>query len=406
MTGTAADETFVFDPFAPEFAENPYPVYRELQVRAPVYEHPLGFWMLSRREDVFAFLRSQQSVEARNIDGGDMRRMATEAGMDDRRNGGQSMLDKDPPDHTRLRKLVSKAFTPRSIEALEPQVDELVDEALDAMAEAGSVDLVEALALPLPFTVISRMLGMPPHDHAYVRELAGLVVKALEPIDDPVLLKQVVEADVELAGFIEDIVAWKRGNPGDDLLTGLIAAEEDGDTLTDTELVSQVVLLYVAGHETTVNLIANGSLALMRNPEQHALLREQPDLTGNAVEELLRFDSPVQHTRRVTLEPYEVAGTTIPRGAYVMAGLASANRDPEFWGEDAGELRLERPNARQHLSFGGGPHHCLGAALARLEGRVAFGRLVHRFPGMALDGEVVWNGRMNLRGPSTLPVSV
>lgn len=406
MTGATADETYVFNPFAPGFTDDPYPHYRELRSRAPVHEHPLGFWVLSGYEDVFALLRSKQSVEERNAARGPMHEMAAEAGMDIGMRQGLSMLDKDPPDHTRLRKLVAKAFTPRAIEKLAPEIGALVDESLDAMAGAGTVDLIEALAFPLPFTVISRMLGMPAHDHERMRRLAGTLVRSLEPINDPELMKRIVEADAELAAITGEIIAWKREHPADDLLTALIAAEEDGDTLSDEELVAQVVLLYVAGHETTVNLIANGTLALLRHPEQLALLRERPDLAGNAIEELLRFDSPVQLSRRITLEPYEVRGHTIPAGASVLAGLAPANHDPEFWGADAAELRLDRPNARQHVSFGGGVHHCLGAALARLEGREAIGRLVRRFPELDLAGDVAWNGRMNLRGPERLPVAV
>jgi cytochrome P450 len=306
--------------------------------------------------------------------------------------------------HTRLRKLVSKAFTPRSIAALEPEIVSLVDELLDRMS--GSVDLVDALAFPLPFAVISQMMGLPDSaDHARMRELTGTLVRSLEPVVDPQVAADIMAADQELSALASDLIAWKRANPGDDLMTALIRAEDDGDVLDDDELVAQVVLLYVAGHETTVNLIANGTLALLNHPDQLALLREQPDLAGNAVEELLRFDSPVQFSRRITLAPYEVDGRTIPQGSFVMAGLGAANRDEEQWGPDADQLRIDRPEARSHLSFGAGVHHCLGAALARLEGRIAIQRLAERFPRLALDGEVQWNGRINLRGPSTLPVT-
>jgi cytochrome P450 len=175
--------------------------------------------------------------------------------------------------------------------------------------------------------------------------------------------------------------------------------------LDDDELVAQTLLLYIAGHETTVNLIAGGTLALLNHPGQLALLRDDPALVPGAVEELLRYDSPVQASRRITLAPVTLGGTTIPPGAFVMASLGSANRDERFWGPDAAELNLRRENARQHVSFGAGPHHCLGASLARLEASIAFERLTARFPGLALDGDVVWNGRINLRGPAHLPVS-
>jgi cytochrome P450 len=212
-------------------------------------------------------------------------------------------------------------------------------------------------------------------------------------------------ADDELIQIAVEMIAWKRANPADDLLTALIHAEDDGDVLDDNELVAQTLLLYIAGHETTVNLIAGGTLALLRHPGQLALLRGDAGLVENAVEELLRYDSPVQASRRITLEPVAVGGVTIPAGAFVMASLGSANRDERFWGPDAAELNLRRENARQHVSFGAGPHHCLGASLARLEACIAFERLTARFPGLALDGDVVWNGRINLRGPAHLPVS-
>ena len=397
----------MFDPFAPGFTDDPYPEYARLREAGPVHQHPLGFWVVSTYDEVNDLLRSGHSVEERHVAPGPMQQIADEVyGDREERMHGLSMLDKDPPDHTRLRKLVSKAFTPKSIAALEPEVERLVDEALDRMSEEGEVDLVEALAYPLPFTVITRMLGMPEADHARMRELAGVVVRSLEPVVDADAFREILAADDELSAIAADVIERKRREPGDDLLTALIRAEDDGDVLDDDELVAQVLLLYIAGHETTVNLIANGTLALLRNPDQLALLRDQPDLAGNAVEELLRYDSPVQMSRRITLEPYAAAGTEIPAGAFVIASLAAANRDPGRWGPDADALRLDREDARAHVSFGAGVHHCLGAALARLEGRVAIQRLVERFPDLRLAGEPVWNGRINLRGPQHLPVAV
>jgi cytochrome P450 len=399
----------LFDPFAPGFTDDPYPSYATVRAQAPVYEHPLGFWLLTRYDDVSWLLRAGLSVEDRNVAADSLLRQFREEMM----NGNElpraealSMLDRDPPDHTRLRRLVSKAFTPRAIQALRPRITELVDGMLDAMAQARRVDLVDALAFPLPFAVIAEMLGTPPADHERIRRLSGTVVRSLEPVADPDLVAAIVAADNELAEIAADMIAWKRGHPADDLLTALIGAEDDGDVLDDDELVAQTLLLYIAGHETTVNLIAGGTLALLGHPDQLALLRKDPSLVGNAVEELLRYDSPVQASRRITLEPVTIRGTTIPAGAFVMAGLGSANRDEHFWGADAAELKLSRENARQHVSFGGGPHHCLGASLARLEACITFERLIARFPGLALDGDVAWNGRINLRGPAHLPVSV
>jgi cytochrome P450 len=356
---------------------------------------------------VNALLRSGHSVEERHVAPGPMQAIADEVyGDREERMHGLSMLDKDPPDHTRLRKLVSKAFTPKSIAALEPEVERLVDDALERMADQGEVDLVEALAYPLPFNVITQMLGMPEADHVRMRELAGILVRSLEPVVDPDAFRVILDADTELSAIAADVIERKRREPGDDLLTALIRAEDGGDVLDDEELAAQVLLLYIAGHETTVNLIANGTLALLRNPDQLDLLREHTELAGNAVEELLRYDSPVQMSRRITLEPYTTGQTEIPAGAFVIASLASANRDPGHWGSDADTLRLDREGARAHLSFGAGVHHCLGAALARLEGRVAIQRLVERFTELRLTGDPVWNGRINLRGPQHLPVAV
>jgi cytochrome P450 len=397
----------VFDPFAPGFTDDPYPQYSALRAGAPVLHHPLGFWLLTRYEDVAWLLRANMSVEDRNVTDSIIVELREQMYGDSQASRTDvSMLDRDPPDHTRLRKLVSKAFTPRAIRALEPRIIELVDGMLDAAAGQGQVDLVDALAFPLPFAVIAEMMGTPPADHERIRQLSGTVVRSLEPVNDPALVEAISAADAELSEIAAEMIAWKRRNPADDLLTALINAEEDGDVLNDDELISQTLLLYIAGHETTVNLISGGTLALLRHPGQLALLRENPDLAGNAVEELLRYDSPVQASRRVTLEPVTVGGQEIPAGAFVMASLGSANRDEGYWGADAGELVLSRENARQHVSFGAGPHHCLGASLARLEATIALSRLVARFPGLAMAGEVTWNGRINLRGPAHLPVSL
>jgi cytochrome P450 len=396
----------LFDPFAPGFTDDPYPQYAVLRAEAPVYQHPFGFWLLTRYDDVSWLLRAGLSVEDRNVTDGTFRELQDQMYGDQMPTADRSMLDRDPPDHTRLRRLVSKAFTPRAVEALRPRITSLVDSMLDAIDGQRQVDLVDALAFPLPFTVIAEMLGTPPADHERIRELSGTVVRSLEPVADPALVAAIAAADAELIAIAADMIAWKRSNPADDLLTALITAEDNGDALSDDELIAQTLLLYLAGHETTVNLIAGGTLALLRNPDQLALLRSNPELVENAVEELLRYDSPVQASRRITLEPVTIRGTTIPGGAFVMASLSSANRDELFWGADAAEVRLSRDNPHRHVSFGAGPHHCLGASLARLEASIAFARLTARFPGLALDGDVTWNGRINLRGPAHLPVSL
>ncbi|SNR76276.1 Cytochrome P450 [Haloechinothrix alba] len=397
----------LFNPFAEGFTDDPYPHYAVLRERAPVYEHPLGFWVLSRHEEVSELLRSGNSVEEHNAAPGPMRDViAGSYGDRAPRMNGMSILDLDPPAHTRLRRLVAKAFTPRAIEALRPRIRELVDELMEPVIGAGEVDLVRTVAFPLPFAVISEMMGMPRVDVARLRDLTGTLVRSLEPVADPEMLEAIVAADDEVMRMIADIIAWKRRNRGDDLLTALIDAEEDGDSLSDDELVAQVALLFIAGHETTVNLIGGGALALLRHPGQLARLRAEPDLLPTAVEELLRYDSPVQSSRRITVRPHRAAGVEIPEGAFVMAALASANRDERQWGEDADRVRLDRPNPHRHVSFGAGVHHCLGASLARVEAQIALEKLVTRTGDLALTGEVEWNGRINLRGPAHLPVAV
>jgi cytochrome P450 len=399
-----------FAPFSAEFTDDPYPHYAELRAHVPVEHHELGFWALWRHADVTEMLRGRLSVEDSNIETlGPMREIYDEIyrkANRGRRGDALSMLDRDPPDHTRLRRLVSRAFTPRTIETLTPVIQSLVDEALDRVADGGQVDLIEALAFPLPFAVISTMLGMPETDVTRLRELSHLIVKSLEPVPDEQTIREIIYADLEMSERTAEAIDWKRQHPGEDLLTALINAEDAGDALSDAELIAQVVLLYVAGHETTVNLIGNGTLALLHDPEQTAVWRDRPDLDDNAVEELLRYDSPVQLSRRITLDDYEVDGRLIPKGSFVMASLGSANRDEAHFGADADRLRLDRPNAKQHASFGGGVHHCLGAALARTEGRIALSSLIRRFPSLTLAGPPERNGRINLRGLTDLPVSV
>ncbi|GAA2882184.1 cytochrome P450 [Nonomuraea rubra] len=406
LTTAGNAEDPLFDPFAEGFTDDPYTQYARLRETAPVHENPFGFWVASGHDDVSALLRSGASVEMRNVTafdaaGQDQAGQSAMPATDD-----VSMLHRDPPDHTRLRRLVQKAFTPRAIKALEPRIAELTDGMLDEIADAASVDLVPTLAFPLPFAVIAEMLGTPPTDHARVRDLSGTAVRALEPVNDEDVMSAIVAAQEELVGITAEMIAWKRGHPADDLLTALIHAEEDGDMLSEDELVAQVLLLYIAGHETTVNLLSGGTVALLRHPDQLAALRADPALMPGAVEELLRYDSPVQASGRVTLEPMVLGGVEIPAGAFVMALLGSANRDERRFGPDAGELRVDREDAHHHVSFGAGPHHCLGAALARLEARVVFERMLSRFPALALDGEVRWNGRINLRGPASVPVTV
>jgi cytochrome P450 len=318
----------------------------------------------------------------------------------------------DPPDHTRLRRLVSSAFTVRRVEQLRPRIRELVDSLLaDLAAEHAAtgepVDLIAGFAFPLPFVVISELLGMPEADRLELRSWSQQMTRTLEPIIDEESLRRALDAADHMLAHLENAIEWKRRNPADDLLSALIAAEEDGDRLTADELVQQLLLLYVAGHETTVNLIGNGTLALLSNRDQFELLAATPALDIPGVDELLRYDSPVQLSRRIVMSELEVGGDLVQPGEIVITLLGSANRDEGHWGPTADQLDLTREGASGHLSFGSGIHHCLGSALARLEGSEAVPALVRRYPGMELATDApAWNGRMVLRGLDNLPVTL
>jgi cytochrome P450 len=402
------DEELSLNPTEAGFFDDPYDQYRRLRELRPVHQSPLGPWTLTRYEDCSRLLRDPSlSVEERHSAYNGREAMFEAAGVERRNRGARAILNLDPPDHTRIRRLVSKAFTPRRVEALLPRVQSLVDGMLDVAEGRGEMDVISDLAFPLPFAVISEMLGMPEADRLLLREWSHTLVTSLEPLTSPDEIPRLMEASDHMVAHVEAAIAWKRREPADDLLSAMIAAEEEGDRLSPEELRDQVVLLFVAGHETTVNLIGNGTLALLRNPAQHALLRAQPDLIGNAIEELLRYDSPVQFTRRIALQPLEVDGHHIEAGSFVFTILGAANHDPEHFGATADELDLTRRDAPHHISFGGGIHHCLGAVLARAEARAAIASVTARFPEMTLASDTPsWNGRMVLRGLDALPVTL
>jgi cytochrome P450 len=262
-------------------------------------------------------------------------------------------------------------------------------------------------AFPLPFQVITELLGMPEGDREQLRAWSHMITLLLEPIVDDATMAEVLDASDHMNRHVKAAIEWKRANPADDLLTAMISAEEDGDTLSTEELRDQVALLYLAGHETTVNLIGNGTLALLRHRDQFELLAADPDLDANTADEALRYDTPVHISRRIAMVDMEVAGEAVHPGDLVVTLLAAANRDPERWGRSADRLDIRREGAGAHLSFGSGIHHCLGAALARLEGAEALGALARRFPDLELaDDTPDWNGRVILRGLDTLAVSV
>ncbi len=363
---TAAEPGVMFNPFEPGFFDDPYPHYAALREHDPVHHSPIGSWVLTRYDDCLRVLRDPSlSVEDANA----TPRPVDEAiaarfeGRTDR--GSRAILNLDPPDHDRLRRLVQKAFTPKTVENLRPEVERLVAEALDAVVTRGTgeMDVIADLAFPLPFTVISEMLGMPMERRDELREWSHALVKTLDPIMTMEEAEAAIVGGDAMTEHLERVIAAKRRDPGDDLLSALLAAEDDGDVLDERELLDQVVLLYIAGHETTVNLIGNGTLALLRHRDQVDRLRADPSLAPNAVEELLRFDSPVQFSRRIALADFDVDGREIEQGSFVLTCLAAANHDPEQWGPTADELDLGRTGAAHHVSFGSGVHHCLGAAL-------------------------------------------
>jgi cytochrome P450 len=319
-----------------------------------------------------------------------------------------TMLFMDPPDHTRLRGLVQKAFTPKMVERIRPRSQEIVDGLIDRAFDRGrEMDLIEDFAYPLPVTIICELLGVPVEDHTRFSEWSRVLSRAVDPspIRSPELEEEIALAGLAFAEYFEALVAQRRTSLGDDLLSALIAAEEEGDRLSSDELLGISLLLLIAGHETTVNLVGNGTLALLRNPDEFARLRDDPSLSKTAVDEMLRYDSPVQMNQRIALEPFTLAdGQVVAAREQMIVMLAAANRDPAAF-PDADRFDVGRADARRHLAFGGGIHHCLGAALARVEGDVAVTTIVRRMPALALAGEPERRPNFTLRGLAHLPVS-
>ena len=402
-------EPIVFNPLDPGFRADPYALYARMRAEDPVHQAPFGRWVLSRYADCVAILRDprassdltnsaayQQAIEKR---GG----IAPDAPLLKMR----PFLILDPPDHTRLRGLVSKAFTPKVVEGLRPRIQELVDELLDAVAEQGSMEVIEDFAYPLPVTVICELLGVPPEDHGTFKEWSRHLARGQDPPEvlSPEVVKRSVDAMTLFMDYFGGLIKEHRKRPRSDLLSALIEAEDAGDKLTEDELLSTCVFLLAAGHETTVNLIGNGTLALLRHPDQLSKLRDDPSLAGSAVEELLRYDAPVQFAMRTAREEIELAGLTIPKGAQITLLLGAANRDPEQF-PHPDRLDITRAD-NHHIAFGFGIHFCLGAPLARVEGEIAFRTLVRRFRGLELQTErPEYNENIVLRGLASLPVGL
>ncbi len=387
-----------FDFFSRRLLSDPYPIYRRLQVKDPVHRSRLiKGWILSRHEDIDAILRDHRRF-------GNDRVSTQDANLRFDADEPRSMLYRDPPDHTRLRSLVSKAFTPRAVRALRPRVERIADDLLDRLHGEDSFDVIDAIAYPLPVAVICEMLGVPTEDREPFREWSNDASLSIEPLLDERRVASTMDTLERLRNYFSDLAQRRRADPGDDLISVLTQIEDEGDSLSHEELQLMLVLLLVAGNETTRNLVGNGMLALLRNPEQLNLLRRNPDLVGPAVEELLRYDSPVQIDGRSVREDTEIAGVPMERGQYLMLLLGAANRDPEVF-DDPDVLDLSRER-NPHLAFGRGIHHCLGAPLARMEAEIIFGKLLERFPGVRLAGTPYRRRQIVLRGLSSLPVRV
>jgi cytochrome P450 len=387
-----------FNPMDPEFLADPYPTYHRLRAEDPVHRSPLGFWVLTRYEDVVTVLRDPRFAKEAM-----MAVVAVRFGIAPG-TIGLSMLDRDPPAHTRLRSLVSKAFTPRVVERLRPHIQQIVDGLLARVEGQGSMDLIEEFAYPIPVIVICELLGVPVEDHEQFKTWSLDIARGLDAIMLPVdseVARRSGTARQALLGYFRGLIAERRVSPRDDLLSGLIAAEEAGDRLSEDELLATCILLLVAGHETTVNLIGNGTLALLRHPGELRRLRENPALIASAVEELLRYDGPVQRTARMPSDDVQVGGRTIARGEMVMPFIGAADRDPAQF-PDPDRLDITRSDNR-HVAFGMGIHFCLGAPLARVEGQIAINTLVQRLPGLALATEKPeYRQSLTLRGLTAL----
>ena len=381
-------------------AQDPYPTYAKLRGRDPVHRSRLmDQWVFSRYADVDAILRDHRHFSSDPRKRAASRRRGSLPNVEE-----PSMLFLDPPDHTRLRALVNKAFTPRAVAALEPHIHELMTTLLDAADDPSAFDLMEAVAKPLPVIVIAEMLGIPPEDRAQFAVWSDQRARILEPTLSPEERETADAAMRSLDDYLMPIISERKADPKDDIISALAQAEEEGDKLTEREVLIMLRLLLVAGNETTTNLIGNGMLALLRHPDQLAALREDPGLIPSAVEEMLRFDSPVQVDMRTVLDDCDVNGFPLRRGDSVVMLLGSANRDPDQF--EAPDRLDVRPREQNHLAFGRGIHHCLGAPLARLEGRVVLEALIERFGSMRLlEDRPVFRNSVVLRGLTSLPVA-
>jgi cytochrome P450 len=397
--------------FGPAFYDDPYPFYRQLRETDPVHQDTRMGWLVTRYADIKALALdhrlSRGRFEDRRVDGvPEEAQSAARPILDELR---REMLRSDPPQHTRLRKLVVHAFTPRMIEQLRPRIQAIVDGLLDAVAAAGEMDFIRDFAQPLPATVIMELLGVPHEDQEWLKvytadrvTFLGAVRTAADPL---AIAHRAAESVHTLDGYFRTLIGQRRIEPGDDLISALVAIEAEGsDRLSEEELVANCMLLLTAGHETTTNLLGNGLLALLRHPDQMRRVQEDVDLISSAVEEFLRYDASVQLAPRVTVAAIELVGKVMQPGEPVMLVLGAANRDPEHF-VDPDQLDItRRPN--DHLTFGFDRHFCLGTHLARLEAQIAFTTLLYRFPTLEQrGGPVMWHANPAYRGVEGLPIS-
>jgi cytochrome P450 len=391
----------------PEGQANPYPYYSLMREEARVYRTSFGPYCVNGYAESQAVLRDPRLGRGVGIEDSSMDIFGnTGSRRGEFFDAGQhNMLMADPPDHTRLRRLVSRSFTTRQVERLRPAIHELVDTLLDDLARRGEAEFMSEFALPLPMAVIGELVGVPAEDRAGLQPKVRAAARGIEPVLTEEEIGVALDAMVELGTYFDALLAERRREPRDDLMSALAEASEDNDQLTDEEILSTAILLFSAGFETTTNLLGNGLLALLTHPEQLEDWRAHPEIAPSAVEELLRFDSPVQFNLRAALEPAELAGQPLERGDRIVVLQGAANRDPEEF-DRPDELDLRRsPNTP--LSFGWGIHHCIGAALARLEGEIAFNALLARFDTIELlDEEPQWRPGFTLRGLQSFPLRV
>jgi unspecific monooxygenase len=397
-----------FDPWDPAFVSDPYPAYAELRARGRVhYFEPTDQWLVPHHADVSALLRDRRlgRTYLHRFSHEEFGRTPPPPEHEPFHTlNDHGMLDLEPPDHTRIRRLVSKAFTPRTVESLKPYVDALAGDLVDALVEAGGGDLLTDVAEPLPVAVIAEMLGIPESDRAPLRPWSADICGMYELNPSEETAAKAVRASVEFSDYLRELIAERRKRPGDDLISGLIAAHDEDDRLTEQEMISTCVLLLNAGHEATVNATVNGWAALFRNPGQLAALRADHSLVPTAVEELMRYDTPLQLFERWVLDDIEVDGVTIPRGAEIALLFGSANHDDRVFADPC-RLDLARTD-NPHISFSAGIHYCIGAPLARIELAASMRALLVRAPTLALAEEPVRKPNFVIRGMEGLRVEV